>query len=111
MKKILLIPAVLALSTGFAFADGWGGNHGGGGVDLTQISNLQQSIGNTSTGGYASNRAFVLQAQVPINQRRGVDLYQRSDISQSIGNTSTGGEARNRATVIQVQAPLTFAAP
>jgi hypothetical protein len=99
MRKLLLIPAALVLSTSFAFA-----------LDLTQSLTLNQSIGNTSKGGFALNKAFVVQAQVPVNQWHG-DLSQSATISQSIGNTSKGGDAINKATVIQAQVPLNFGAP
>ncbi len=108
MKKLLLIPAALVLSTGFAFADGWfGGGGSGHGLSLSQTANVTQSIGDTSGGSFALNRAFVLQAQVPINQRHG-DLSQSASVDQSIGNTSGGSRAINRATVIQAQVPISF---
>ncbi|WP_363350915.1 hypothetical protein [Methylocystis echinoides] len=96
MKKLLLIPVVLALSTSFAFA-----------LDLSQTANVTQAIGNTSKGGFALNKAWVVQAQVPVNQWHG-DLSQSATVNQSIGNTSKGGAAINKATVIQAQVPLNF---
>ncbi|MEK4033940.1 hypothetical protein WOC76_14300 [Methylocystis sp. IM3] len=97
MKKLIIVPAILALSANFAFA-----------IDLSQALKLNQSIGDTSKGGFALNKAFVVQAQVPVNAGKSSDLSQKADISQSIGNTSKGGEAINKATVIQAQVPLSF---
>ncbi len=67
MKKLLLIPAALVLSTGFAFADGWLGGGSAHGLSLSQTANVTQSIGDTSGGSRAINRATVIQAQVPIS--------------------------------------------
>jgi hypothetical protein len=99
MKKLLLIPTILALSTSFAFA-----------LDLSQWASVKQSIGDTSKGGFALNKAFVVQAQVPVNQYHG-DLSQKASVKQSIGDTSKGGTAINKAAVIQAQVPLNFGAP
>jgi hypothetical protein len=96
MRKLLLIPAALVLSTSFAFA-----------LDLSQTAKVYQSIGDTSKGGFALNKAFVVQAQVPVNTWHG-DLSQKATVDQSIGNTSKGGTAINKATVIQAQVPLNF---
>lgn len=94
MKKLLLIPAALVFSTSLAFA-----------LDLSQTAHVTQSIGTTSAGSFALNRAFVLQAQVPIGQRHG-DLSQTATVDQSIGTTTGGSRAINRATVIQAQVPI-----
>ncbi len=99
MKKLLLASAALALSTSFAFA-----------IDLSQAVTLNQTIGNTSKGGFALNKALVVQAQIPVNAGKGSSLSQTANIDQTIGNTSKGGEAINKATVIQAQVPLSFGA-
>ncbi len=94
MKKLLLIPAMLALSTDFAFA-----------FDLDQWAKITQSIGNTSRGGFARNRAFIAQTMVfPVTPS--VDPSQRATINQSIGDTTDGGTAINNATIIQTQAQV-----
>jgi hypothetical protein len=98
MKKLLLVSAALALSTSAAFA-----------FDISQSLKLNQSVGDTSKGGFALNKAFVLQAQVPVNA--GGDVSQKLELGQSIGDTSKGGTAVNKATVIQAQVPLNFGAP
>ncbi|WP_363347204.1 hypothetical protein [Methylocystis echinoides] len=99
MKKLIIVPVVLALSSSFAFA-----------LDISQSLKLNQSIGDTSKGGFALNKAFVLQAQVPVNTTSG-NVTQKADIAQSIGDTTKGGEAKNKAVVIQAQVPLNFSAP
>lgn len=96
MKKILLIPTILAVSTNFAFA-----------IDLSQWAKLNQSIGNTSKGGFARNRAFIDQAMVfPI--KPSLDPSQSATINQSIGDTTTGGTAINEAVIIQTQQPTSW---
>ncbi len=126
MKKILLISAILALSASSAFADilttsstqssgaGAGSGSGSGSSALPpiyQALSLNQSIGNTSAGGFALNKATVVQAQVPVNAPQGSSLAQKLEIGQSIGDTSKGATAINKATVIQAQVPLNFGAP
>ncbi|WP_363349484.1 hypothetical protein [Methylocystis echinoides] len=101
MKKLLLVSAALALSTTFALA---------GGLDISQSLKLNQTIGDTSKGGFALNKAFIVQAQVPVNPGHG-DITQKLDVGQSIGDTSKGGTAINKGTVIQAQVPLNFGAP
>ncbi|WP_363346367.1 hypothetical protein [Methylocystis echinoides] len=100
MKKLLLVSAALALSTTYALA---------GGLDIAQSLKLNQTIGDTSKGGFALNKAFVLQAQVPVNANG--DVSQKLELGQTIGDTSKGGAAINKATVIQAQVPLNFGAP
>jgi hypothetical protein len=101
MKKLLLASAAVALSANFAFA-----------YDLSQSLKLHQSIGDTSKGGFALNKAFVVQAQVPVNTSGPhTDITQKAHIDQSIGDTSKGGDAINKAVVIQAQVPLNFGAP
>ncbi len=112
MKKLLFIPAILALSTNFAFA-----------IDLKQLVKLNQSIGNTSDGGFAKNKAFIFQGQFPVNGGnsnggnsnsgwsngggsnggKSSDFLQSVTLNQSIGDTSTGGVAINNAKIIQTQ--------
>ncbi|MEK4033459.1 hypothetical protein WOC76_16805 [Methylocystis sp. IM3] len=99
MKKLLLASAAVALSTTFAFA-----------IDLSQVANLSQSIGNTAKGGVATNKFLGLQVQLPVNAGDKSALAQKMDVSQSIGNTAKGGEAVNKAVVIQGQVPLSFGA-
>ena len=94
MKKLLLIPAALVLSTSFAFA-----------LDLSQTAHVTQSIGTTSWFSKAENKALVVQAQVPIGVRHG-DLSQSATVDQSIGTTSNFSKAENKATVIQAQVPI-----
>ncbi len=107
MKKLVLIPAALLLSTVYAFADGSSPPT----PNLAQQFSLTQSIGDTSKGGFALNKGFFVQAQVPVNQGPSTNLAQKLDVSQTIGNTSEGGKAINKATVIQAQIPLNFGAP
>ncbi len=97
MRKIFLIPAILAMSTNFAFA-----------IDLSQLVRLNQSIGNTSTGGFARNWASIFQAPIPVNLGRSSNISQSVTINQSIGDTSTGGTAMNNAVVFQGQLPASF---
>ncbi|RTL84345.1 MAG: hypothetical protein EKK29_13925 [Hyphomicrobiales bacterium] len=120
MKKLFLVPAVVALSTSFAFADtvttsstqSSGAASGASPLaPLAQALLLNQKIGNTSEGGFALNKAFIVQAQVPVNAGAKSSLSQKIDLSQTIGDTSKGGEAINKATVIQAQVPLNFGAP
>ncbi len=123
MKKILLIPAALALSTSFAFAQVWtitsstqsaGSSAAAASTPTTptlnQTFSLNQTVGNTDNGGFALNKGLFVQAQVPVNAP-GTTLNQSLTANQTIGNTSTGGTAINKATVIQAQVPLNFAAP
>ncbi len=98
MKKLLLIPAALVLSTSVASA-----------LDLSQRASVYQSIGNTSWYSKAENKAVVVQAQVPIGYGgKHVDLSQKATVDQSIGNTSYGSKAENKAYVIQAQVPFIF---
>ncbi|WP_363348643.1 hypothetical protein [Methylocystis echinoides] len=101
MRKLLLIPAALVLSTGFTFAQP---------LTLNQTGNVTQQIGNTYNGGFAKNSSYLLQAQVPVNVWNGA-LSQSATVNQTIGNTYNGGTAINRSTVIQAQVPLNFGAP
>ncbi len=123
MKKILLIPTVLAFSTSFAFADtvttsstqsAGGGSSGGSSpiaATLNQQFGLTQTVGDTSKGGFALNKGLFVQAQVPVNQSPNTTLAQSLTANQKIGNTSEGATAINKATVIQAQIPLSFSAP
>lgn len=118
MKKLLLIPAALVLSTGFAFADGWFGMGGGGGGPslpatlLGQTASVTQTIGDTSGHAHAINKSFVLQAQVPIGHfSGGLALGQSATVDQSIGDTSGHGVAVNKSAVIQAQVPIGFFHP
>ncbi len=95
MKKLLLIPAALVLSTSCAFA-----------FDLSQTAHVTQSIGTTSWFSKAENKALVVQAQVPIGTRHLGDLSQSATVDQSIGTTSNFSRAENKATVIQAQVPI-----
>ncbi len=97
MKKLLLASAALAVSTTFAFA-----------IDLSQVANLHQSIGDTAKGGSAANKFLGVQAQIPVNAGDKSSLSQKMDVNQTIGNTAKGGEAVNKAVVIQAQVPLSF---
>lgn len=97
MKKLILIPAILALSTNVAFA-----------IDLEQWVKLHQSIGDTLTSGFALNRAFILQKPIPINNDGPFNFFQRATIDQSIGDTSSGGTAINNAVIFQGQLPASF---
>ncbi len=96
MQKLVLVPAALALSANFAFA-----------VEFDQIVKLNQSIGNTSKGGFARNRAFVLQAPVPVNVGQG-SISQNVTLNQSIGDTTTGGKAVNNAVILQNAMPFSY---
>ncbi len=125
MKKILLIPAVLAFSTSVAFAQSitttsstqsaGGGSSGGSSSPITaalsQQFGLTQTVGDTSKGGFALNKGLFVQAQVPVNQSPDTKLAQSLTANQTIGNTSEGAKAINKATVIQAQIPLSFSAP
>lgn len=104
MKKLLLIPAALILSTGFAFAGGYG-SHPATGLSLSQSASVTQSIGTTSYWSKAENKALVVQAQVPIGVKSG-SLSQSATVDQSIGTTTYGSKAENKATVIQAQVPI-----
>ncbi|WP_363349534.1 hypothetical protein [Methylocystis echinoides] len=99
MKKLLLVSAAVALSTNFAFA-----------LDISQSLKLNQTIGDTSKGGFALNKSFLVQAQVPVNSTTG-KVSQSAELGQKIGDTSKGGDAINKNVVIQAQVPLNFGAP
>ncbi len=120
MKKLLFIPAVLALSTGFAFADttttsstqSSGSGSGSSALPpIYQAFSLNQTIGDTSKGSTAVNKFFGVQAQVPVNAPKDSNLLQKLDVNQTIGDTSKGSTAINKGTVIQAQVPLNFGAP
>ncbi|WP_363347181.1 hypothetical protein [Methylocystis echinoides] len=129
MKKFLLVPAIMALSNSLAFAEITitSSTQSAGGAPLaplapltppaspptpsvTQQLKLNQLTGDTSKGGFALNKASVLQVQIPVNAGN-KSLSQELTINQSIGDTSKGGDAINKATVIQGQVPLNFSAP
>lgn len=97
MKKFALISIILALTTNVAFA-----------IDLNQWVKLHQSIGNTSTGGFARNRAFVFQTHFPFIPGQFSSFVQNATINQSIGNTSSGGTAINNAFIFQGPLPASF---
>ncbi len=98
MKKLLLIPAALVLSTGYAFA-----------VDITQNAHLTQSISHTSDS-YAKNFGLIAQVAVPIGVRHG-DISQTATLKQSISNTSDDSVAVNKGVVIQAAVPSNSLVP
>ncbi len=98
MKKLLLIPAALVLSTGFAFAGGYSFG------PVSQSAHISQSITGTSYWSKAENEAKIAQAQVVVGPHRGVS--QTAGIHQTINNTTVGSKAENEAKIEQLQLVL-----
>ncbi len=93
MKKLLLIPAALVLSTGFAFAGGYFVS-----PSVNQTAHVYQSISGTTWFSHAENKSKIDQAAVVVGPGH---VTQKASVDQTIKNTSFDSTAKNSSHIDQ----------
>ncbi|WP_457795792.1 hypothetical protein [Methylocystis sp. S23] len=104
MKKLLLAPAFLVLTSGFAFA----GGHGGGfAFNWSPTVNLDQNVSNLRGHATGLNDAVISQEPAFVIAPRARDIAINhapvANVTQNINNLSGRAIGANNAVILQTQ--------